>query len=132
MRLTGRQLGGLHGGDAHRAAFTAAGIIATRPYRWGPGCPLPRCTATAKSTGKRCRVVARKGKKVCRMHGGGSRPDRPWTPRRLRAREIAEIRKARRAEFRETKAALAADDTVRTPSEQEAFERAVWSAFKRI
>ena len=53
-------------------------------------------------------------------------------PRRLRAREIAEMRKARRAEFQATKAALAADETVRPPSEQEAFERAVWSAFKRI
>jgi hypothetical protein len=41
-------------------------------------------------------------------------------------------RQARRAEFQATKAALAADDTVRPPSEQEAFERAVWAAFKRI
>jgi uncharacterized protein YjcR len=33
---------------------------------------LPRCQATAKKTGKRCRLVAMKGKKVCYLHGGRS------------------------------------------------------------
>lgn len=33
---------------------------------------LPRCQATAKSTGKRCRQVAMKGKCVCFIHGGKS------------------------------------------------------------
>ena len=33
---------------------------------------LPRCHAKAKSTGKRCRQVAMKGKRVCFIHGGKS------------------------------------------------------------
>lgn len=33
---------------------------------------LPRCHAKAKSTGKRCRLVAMKGKRVCFIHGGKS------------------------------------------------------------
>lgn len=30
----------------------------------------PQCTATAKSTGKRCELPAIKGREVCRLHGG--------------------------------------------------------------
>jgi hypothetical protein len=33
---------------------------------------LPKCQASAKSTGKRCGNVAMKGKKVCYLHGGKS------------------------------------------------------------
>ena len=33
---------------------------------------LPKCQATAKSTGKRCGNIAMKGKKVCYLHGGKS------------------------------------------------------------
>ena len=33
---------------------------------------LPRCQAKAKKTGKRCRLVAMKGKRVCYLHGGRS------------------------------------------------------------
>ena len=38
---------------------------------------LPRCQATAKSTGKRCGNIAMKGKKVCYLHGGKS-PGAPY------------------------------------------------------
>lgn len=31
----------------------------------------PRCTATAKSTGERCRNPAKRGWAVCRVHGAG-------------------------------------------------------------
>ncbi len=31
----------------------------------------PRCTAVSKRTGERCKAPARKGWKVCRMHGAG-------------------------------------------------------------
>ena len=34
---------------------------------------LPRCNATAKSTGRRCGNPAMKGKKVCYIHGGKSK-----------------------------------------------------------
>ena len=37
---------------------------------------LPRCQATAKSTGKRCGNPAMKGKNVCYIHGGKSRGPR--------------------------------------------------------
>jgi hypothetical protein len=33
---------------------------------------LPRCQATAKHTGKRCKNIAIKGKRVCYLHGGRS------------------------------------------------------------
>lgn len=33
---------------------------------------LPKCTATAKSTGMRCGNPAMKGKRVCYIHGGRS------------------------------------------------------------
>lgn len=33
---------------------------------------LPRCAATAKSTGRRCGNPAMKGKRVCFIHGGRS------------------------------------------------------------
>src|ERR1051326_5995078 len=33
----------------------------------------PRCTATAKTTGKQCRGPAVRGRSTCRMHGGTSR-----------------------------------------------------------
>lgn len=35
---------------------------------------LPRCCATAKSTGKRCRRAAKKGMEVCGIHAGTCRP----------------------------------------------------------
>ena len=38
---------------------------------------LPRCQATAKSTGRRCGNPAMKNKKVCYLHGGKS----PGAPR---------------------------------------------------
>lgn len=31
----------------------------------------PRCTATAKSTGQRCRCPAKRNWSVCRLHGAG-------------------------------------------------------------
>ncbi len=31
----------------------------------------PRCAAKAKTTGNRCKAPARRGWKVCRMHGAG-------------------------------------------------------------
>ena len=37
---------------------------------------LPRCQATAKSTGKRCGNPAMRGKNVCYIHGGKSRGPR--------------------------------------------------------
>jgi len=33
---------------------------------------LPKCTATAKTTGKRCGNIAMRGKIVCYIHGGKS------------------------------------------------------------
>ena len=58
----------------------------------------PRCTATAKSTGRRCRSPAVKGWKVCRLHGargghpaGSTHPS--WT-HGGRSREAQEMRKA--------------------------------------
>jgi len=63
---------------------------------------LPRCQATAKSTGERCKNPAMKGKRVCRIHGGKS-PGAPkgnknalkhgfytaeWIARRRATREI--------------------------------------------
>jgi len=38
---------------------------------------LPKCQATAKSTGKRCGNIAMKGKRVCYLHGGRS-PGAPY------------------------------------------------------
>jgi len=35
---------------------------------------LPRCTATAKSTGKKCRRAAKKGRNFCGIHAGLYRP----------------------------------------------------------
>jgi len=42
----------------------------------------PRCTATAKRTGARCKGPAVAGWAVCRMHGAGAgiRKDRPTRP----------------------------------------------------
>lgn len=38
----------------------------------------PRCHAKAKTTGNRCKAPARRGWKVCRMHGaGGGAPTGP-------------------------------------------------------
>ena len=41
---------------------------------------LPRCQATAKSTGERCGNPAMKGKRVCYIHGGRS----PGAPKKNR------------------------------------------------
>lgn len=57
----------------------------------------PRCTATAKSTGKRCRAPAVQGWSVCRMHGarGGhaAGPSHPSWKNGERSRETEEMRK---------------------------------------
>jgi hypothetical protein len=40
---------------------------------------MPKCQARAKSTGKKCKNVAVKGKRVCYLHGGkstGAKTDR--------------------------------------------------------
>ncbi len=34
----------------------------------------PRCQAKSKRSGQTCRCAAMRGKRVCRMHGGKSRP----------------------------------------------------------
>ncbi|CUH42330.1 hypothetical protein [Ruegeria atlantica] len=58
----------------------------------------PRCTATAKSTGKPCGAPAVKGWNVCRMHGakGGhaAGPSHPSWKHGERSRESEEARKA--------------------------------------
>ncbi len=42
----------------------------------------PRCTATSKRSGKRCRAPAVRGWSVCRMHGaGGGAPSGPGNGR---------------------------------------------------
>ena len=37
---------------------------------------LPRCCATAKSTGRQCRLPAKKGRNFCGIHAGKYRPGR--------------------------------------------------------
>ena len=57
----------------------------------------PRCTATAKSTGKRCRNPSMQGWSVCRLHGagGGAPPGKahPNYKHGLRTKEFTERRK---------------------------------------
>ena len=57
----------------------------------------PRCTATAKSTGKRCCNPAVRGWNVCRLHGarGGAPPgkDHPNYKHGMRSKAFVEQRK---------------------------------------
>ena len=57
----------------------------------------PRCNATAKSTGKRCRNPSKQGWTVCRLHGagGGAPPGKahPNYKHGLRSKEFTEQRK---------------------------------------
>ncbi|WP_157440925.1 hypothetical protein [Aestuariivita boseongensis] len=57
----------------------------------------PRCTATSKRTGERCKGPAVKGWSVCRFHGarGGHGPGRanPAYKHGMRSREWIEMRK---------------------------------------
>ena len=57
----------------------------------------PRCTATAKSTGQRCRNPSKRGWTVCRLHGaGGGAPRgkaRPNYKHGMRTLEWVEFRK---------------------------------------
>ena len=57
----------------------------------------PRCTATAKSTGQRCRNPSKQGWTVCRLHGagGGAPPGKahPNYIHGLRTKEFTERRK---------------------------------------
>ena len=43
----------------------------------------PRCTATSKSTGKRCGMAAIRGGRVCIVHGGGSPAAKAMAERRI-------------------------------------------------
>ena len=56
----------------------------------------PRCTATSKRTGERCKGPAVRGWRVCRFHGagGGHSPgtDHPAWRHGMRAREWIEAR----------------------------------------
>ena len=57
----------------------------------------PRCTATAKSTGQRCRNPSKQGWNVCRLHGagGGAPPGQahPNYKHGLRSKAFVEQRK---------------------------------------
>ena len=57
----------------------------------------PRCTATSKRTGQRCKGPAVRGWRVCRFHGarGGQPPgkDHPSWKHGARSREMVELRK---------------------------------------
>jgi hypothetical protein len=57
----------------------------------------PKCSATAKSTGKRCRCPSKHGWNVCRLHGagGGAPPDKAQPNYRhgLRTKDMNELRK---------------------------------------
>ena len=58
----------------------------------------PRCTATSKRTGVRCKGPAVRGWTVCRFHGagGGQGPGKanPAYKHGMRSREFVEMRKA--------------------------------------
>jgi hypothetical protein len=58
----------------------------------------PRCHATTKSTGERCRCPAVRGWRVCRVHGaGGGHPAGRGHPRwkhGMRGREWVEMRRS--------------------------------------
>jgi hypothetical protein len=58
----------------------------------------PRCHATAKSTGERCRCPAVRGWRVCRVHGaGGGQPAgkaHPSWKHGMRSREWVEMRRS--------------------------------------
>ena len=57
----------------------------------------PRCTATSKRTGQRCKGPAVRGWRVCRLHGarGGHRPgkDHPSYQHGMRSQEWVNMRK---------------------------------------
>ncbi len=67
----------------------------------------PRCTATSKRSGIRCKGPAVRGWSVCRFHGagGGHRAgkDHPSWRHGMRAREWIEMRKEINALVREAK-----------------------------
>ena len=57
----------------------------------------PRCTATSKRTGERCKGPAVRGSAVCRFHGAGgghkAGPSHPKYKHGLRSQEWTEMRK---------------------------------------
>ncbi|MEP4442062.1 MAG: hypothetical protein ABJ059_01275 [Hyphomicrobiales bacterium] len=57
----------------------------------------PRCSATAKSTGQRCRNPSKQGWNVCRLHGvGGGAPSgsaHPNYKHDLRTKEVEEVKR---------------------------------------
>lgn len=57
----------------------------------------PRCTATSRRTGKRCKGPAVKGWSVCRYHGAGgghqAGPSHPTWKHGLRSKEFVEARR---------------------------------------
>lgn len=58
----------------------------------------PRCTATAKATGCRCKAPAIKGWRVCRMHGArGGAPSGPRNGRWKHGQRTAQTESAFRA-----------------------------------
>jgi hypothetical protein len=67
----------------------------------------PRCTATSKHSGQRCKAPAVRGWAVCRMHGArgghGSGKANPAYKHGLRSREFVEMRKAINEIVREEK-----------------------------
>lgn len=68
----------------------------------------PRCTATSKRTGERCKGPAVTGWSVCRFHGaGGGHPSGPAHPswrHGLRSREWIEARRDMNDLARQTRA----------------------------
>ena len=57
----------------------------------------PRCTAKAKTTGNRCNGPARRGWKVCRMHGaGGGAPNGPANGAWVHGERSVEVTRIRR------------------------------------
>ena len=57
----------------------------------------PRCSATAKSTGQRCRNPSKQGWTVCRLHGAGGGAPRgkahPNYKHGMRSKEWTDMRK---------------------------------------
>jgi hypothetical protein len=70
----------------------------------------PRCHATAKRTGERCKCPAVRGWRVCRVHGAGGGHKagltHPQWKHGGRSREVAELRRALREFLTETDDAL--------------------------
>ena len=57
----------------------------------------PRCTATAKRTGERCKCPAVTGRRVCRVHGAGgghkAGASHPQWKHGMRSRDMVEVRR---------------------------------------